>query len=70
MTDTNNRGITYAKVYSYALEMFQYDKDKTNSWWMSKRPEFDNKSPYELVKSGKAKKVIRIINRATNINVR
>ncbi|VVC75968.1 hypothetical protein AQUSIP_12690 [Aquicella siphonis] len=70
MTATNKRGISYAKVYSYALEMFQYDKDKTNCWWMSKLPEFGNKSPYEMVKEGRSKEIVKLITRATNVYTR
>lgn len=57
------RNVTYAKVYSYALELFEYDKDKTNAWWMGKHEELGGKSPYEMVKEGKARKLINIINR-------
>lgn len=60
---SNPRSFTYAKVYSYALEVFQHDKDKTNTWWMSKIKEFGDKSPYEMVKTGKAKKIMTLLTR-------
>ena len=57
------RSLTYAKVYSFALELFGYDKDKTNSWWMTKCEELGDKSPYEMVKEGKGRKLLKLIHR-------
>lgn len=58
-----NRNTTYARVYSAALDMFGNDKDKTNAWWLSKCEEFGGLAPYEMVKQGKARKLIKLINR-------
>jgi uncharacterized protein (DUF2384 family) len=60
---SNPKNITYSHAYSKALEVFQYDKDKTNSWWISKHNEFDGKSPYELVKEGNGRKLMKIMDR-------
>lgn len=57
------RNLTYRQVYNSALEMFDNDKDKTNSWWMSPQEEFENLSPYEMVKTGKGRKLMRLINK-------
>jgi len=57
------KNLTYAKVYSYALEMFGYDKDKTNHWWMSRQKILGDKSPFELVKMGQGRKLVRLIQR-------
>lgn len=57
------RNTTYAQVYSYALELFGYDKDKANAWWMAKQEELGGKAPYELVKEGKGRRLIKIIQR-------
>ncbi len=57
------RRTTYEKVYSYALEMFEYDKDKTNAWWLSKCEALGDKAPYELVKEGKGAKLLTLIQR-------
>lgn len=57
------RNLTYARVYSFALELFQFDKDKTNVWWMSKRKELNDKSPFEMVKTGKGRLLMKYINR-------
>ncbi len=60
---TKPRNTTYSRVYSYALDMFDHDKDKCNSWWMSKSEELGGKAPYELVKEGKGRMLIKLINR-------
>ncbi|HMG16373.1 MAG TPA: hypothetical protein VK590_13040 [Saprospiraceae bacterium] len=60
---SNPKNLTYAKVYSYALELFDYDKDKTNSWWLTKQEELGGKAPFELVKEGKGRRLVRIIQR-------
>jgi len=52
-TKSNPKNITYKKVYDLALELFSYDKDKVNSWWMSRHAELGDRSPFELVKNGK-----------------
>lgn len=57
------KNLTYAKVYNYALEMFDYDKDKTNHWWVTKRKEFNDLSPFEMVKIGKGNKLVKLILR-------
>lgn len=57
------RNTTYQKVYMHALEMFSYDKDKANAWWMSKCEELGGLAPYEMVKIGKGRKLIKLINR-------
>lgn len=57
------RNTTYSKVYSYALEVFNYDKDKTNSWWINKQDYLNGKSPYELVKEGKGRKLMKILEK-------
>jgi uncharacterized protein (DUF2384 family) len=55
------KNLTYAKVYNYALEMFQYNRDKTNHWWISRQKILGDKSPFELVKMGKGRKLVRLI---------
>lgn len=57
------RNLTYAKVYQYALELFGFDKDKTNSWWMSQLEEL-GMSPFEMVKLGKGRQIMRLIDKA------
>lgn len=65
MTDNKStpKTLTYAKIYSYALELFQYDKDKTNVWWLTKCEQFGDKAPYELVKEGKGRKLMKLMQR-------
>jgi len=60
---TVSRNLTYARVYNYALEMFDFDKDKTNHWWMNKCEEFGDLSPFEMVKMGKGRKLVKLIQR-------
>lgn len=55
--------LTYEKVYSHVLELFNHDRDKANSWWISKNDLLDNKAPYEMVKEGKARKLMRIMEK-------
>lgn len=57
------RSLTYEKVYTFALEIFQYDRDKTNAWWMGAQSELDNKSPYQLVKEGKGRQLMKFMQR-------
>lgn len=57
------RNLTYERLYNHALELFGHDKDKTNAWWMGRCEELNNKAPYEMVKEGKARKLMRIMER-------
>lgn len=59
----NPKNLTYEKVYNHALSVFCQDRDKTNIWWMTKNPLLDGMSPYEMVKEGKGRKLIRIMER-------
>jgi hypothetical protein len=54
---------TYQQVRDIAYEFFQYDKDKLDAWWMTKQDELDNKAPYELVKEGKGRMLIKLLER-------
>jgi len=51
----------YEKVYQHALQLFGYDKDKTNAWWISKLEQLDNKSPFEWVREGKGRELIKLM---------
>lgn len=57
------KSITYEKVYNRALEIFNNDRDKTNSWWIKKKEEFHDKSPYEMVKEGKGRQLMKILEK-------
>jgi hypothetical protein len=57
------KNLTYEQAYNFALEMFKFDKDKTNMWWMTKCNEFNNLAPYEMVKTGKGQQLMRYIQR-------
>lgn len=60
---TRHKNVTYEQAFNFALEVFQYDKDKTLGWWMAKRDEFNNMSPYEVVKSGKGRWLMDYLTR-------
>lgn len=55
------RNITYEQAYSFALELFGYDKDKTTAWWLSRQKVLNDKSPYEMVKEGQGRRLMRIM---------
>jgi len=57
------RNLTYKKVFDHALEFFGHDRDKTLSWWMKKAEEFGNLSPFEMVKEGKGRRLIRMMEK-------
>lgn len=59
----NARNPTYEMVYTRALELFEQDRNKTNLWWITKQEILDNKAPYEMVKEGKARKLIRMMEK-------
>lgn len=60
---TAPKSITYEKVYNYALEIFGYDKDKTNAWWVAQSDELNGIAPYQMVKEGKGRKLMKILER-------
>ncbi len=57
------RKLSYHKVYQHALELFGYDKDKCNAWWMGKHESLNNLSPFEMVKEGKGRELMKMITR-------
>jgi hypothetical protein len=57
------RNLTYEAVYNYALIVFGFDRDKVNSWWMKKNEKFDNLAPHEMVREGKGRKLMRILEK-------
>lgn len=57
------RQLTYRIVYEVALEVFKQDKDKTNIWWMTQIKDFENRTPFEIVRSGDGRKLIKTMMR-------
>ena len=57
------RKLSYQKIYQYALEIFGYDKDKCNVWWMSKNKLLEDLSPFEFVREGKGRELMKMMNR-------
>lgn len=53
--------VTIESVYSYALDIFSNDRDKTNIWWVTPNDFLDGKSPYQITKEGKGKKLLSIM---------
>lgn len=60
---TSPKNTTYSRVYSITLEIFDYDKDKAHKWWLAKNALLDGKAPYEMVKEGKGRRLIKLLNR-------
>lgn len=60
---TRHKNVTYEQVRRLALQVFGEDKDKLNAWWMAKRDEFDNKSPYEVVRDGRGRWLMDYLTR-------
>jgi len=57
------RSVGFQRVYERVLELFDNDRSKANFWWMSQQESLDNKSPYEMVKQGHGRKIIKILQR-------
>jgi uncharacterized protein (DUF2384 family) len=57
------RNTTYEKVYNYVLDLFEQDKDKANSWWLGQQEELNGKAPYQMVKEGNGRKLIKILQK-------
>lgn len=55
--------LTYEKIFNHALEIFQFDKDKTLAWWMTPQIELGNKSPFQYARDGKGRALVRIIEK-------
>lgn len=53
--------LTYKQVLNKIIEIFNYDKDKAISWYMSPQEKFDNLTPYQMVKIGKSRKLMRFL---------
>ena len=67
MNDINEKYIPkklgYDKIYHYALQLFGYDREKTNLWWMTKNEQLDGLSPFEMIKEGKGRQLMKLIIR-------
>lgn len=63
MSKSNPKSLTYDKVRQIALEIFNYDKDKLNIWWMAKNPHLDDRSPFEVVRDGQGRELVRYLER-------
>lgn len=56
-----HKNITYEKAFNEILEYFNYDKDKTIKWYMTKNPLLGNISPFEMIKNGNGQKLMKWI---------
>ena len=57
-----SRRTSLETVYNRVIEVFQFDKDKALTWYLSDLPAF-GMSPYQMCKQGKARKVLRYLNK-------
>jgi hypothetical protein len=61
--DRKISGISYEMVYVRALQLFDNDPERTNVWWLKKSSELKGLAPYEMVRNGKGRKLLRILER-------
>jgi len=61
--ESRRKPTSYADVYETAIEAFGYDKNKAIKWYTTKRPEYGNKSPYEMCKEGKSAAILKELNK-------
>lgn len=54
--------VSYEDVLNKAMEVFE-DKDKTLNWYLTKSPAFDDKAPYEFIKTGHGYHVMRFLEK-------
>lgn len=52
---------SYSDVLNKAIQAFKYDKDRAYKWYLTKLPQCDNLSPYQMCKSGKSRAMIRLL---------
>lgn len=57
------RNMTYEKVYNYVLELFGQDRNKANAFWIREQDELGGKAPHQMVKEGKGRKLIKILEK-------
>ena len=55
------KNITYANALEEIIEFFGYDKDKALSWYMTPNEQFENLTPYEMIKIGKGQKMMSFL---------
>jgi len=54
---------SYQQVVQTAIEAFGYDKDKALTWYMTKKKEYGDKSPFELCKEGHTASILKELNK-------
>lgn len=57
------RATIYERIYTSAMELFNHDKNKFNLWWLQRHEFLGGKAPYEMIKEGKGRKLLKIIER-------
>lgn len=67
---SHSRILTYEQCFNFILEFFNYDKDKAISWYMKKNPLLGDISPFEMIKIGKGRKLMKFITSQLSENSR
>jgi|GEM_PF-2935064 len=58
------KNVSYAYGFKLILDYFNQDKDKAISWYLTPNPGLGNISPYEMIKIGRGRKLIKFIESA------
>ncbi len=54
---------TYERIYLSAKDLFKDDMNRLNLWWLQRHDSLGGKAPYEMIKEGKGRKLLRIIEK-------
>lgn len=53
----------YEKILNHVIHVFNYDKEKAFKWWMTPNSNLEDKSPFQFVKDGKAREMMKILRK-------
>lgn len=53
----------YERILNHVVHIFNYDKEKAFKWWMTPNVNLEDKSPFQYVKDGRSKELMRILRK-------
>lgn len=59
---------TFKSVLDFLLDHFDLDKDKAMAFYLTPLKHFNHKTPYEMVKDGKAQTLINFLQQTGSTN--
>lgn len=69
LIDFMTRRMTYQEAMESIIEFFDGNKDKAIAWWIAPNADFNNDSPFHMIRMGKGKELMEYLQTRLSIGM-